>query len=181
MDVPARAHVTATATPLATKSALVATLGVVAAALGAFERSEAADRPAASAVFLGVFTALFVVRVAGQLVVLRYGPSWLPPMWEWNFVPYRALLPVQAVFVAVMLLVDVALLSAPNAFAQPRPQLGAVLIYGSYAYWAAMAARYARRMLRRPEQRWFGGAIPIVFHCVLAAFVFILGTYHAAG
>jgi hypothetical protein len=35
-------------------------------------------------------------------------------------------------------------------------------------------------MQRRPEQRWSGGAIPIVFHFVLAAFVYTLGSYHAS-
>jgi hypothetical protein len=34
-------------------------------------------------------------------------------------------------------------------------------------------------MARRPEQRWFGGTVPIVFHCVLAAFLFVLGSYDA--
>jgi hypothetical protein len=68
--------------------------------------------------------------------------------------------------------ISVDLLSRPV----PRPELGQALVWASYAYLAAMAARYARRMLRRPDQRWFGGAIPIVFHCVLAAFVFVLGS-----
>ena len=41
-----------------------------------------------------------------------------------------------------------------------------------------MAARYVVRMTRRPEARWFGGAIPIVFHLVLAAFLLTWGLYH---
>ena len=32
----------------------------------------------------------------------------------------------------------------------------------------------------RPDQRWLGGAIPIVFHCVLAAFLFVLRCFNAA-
>ena len=43
-----------------------------------------------------------------------------------------------------------------------------------------MAARYAVRMRRRPGQRWFGGAIPIVFHFVLAAYLYVLGSFHAS-
>jgi hypothetical protein len=55
---------------------------------------------------------------------------------------------------------------------------GALAVVG-LLYWAAMAIRYAVRMTRRPEARWLGGAIPIVFHCVLAAFLLVLGTVNA--
>jgi hypothetical protein len=34
-------------------------------------------------------------------------------------------------------------------------------------------------MARRPEQRWLGGTIPIVFHWVLAVFLFVLGASQA--
>ena len=44
---------------------------------------------------------------------------------------------------------------------------------------AVMALRYVVRMVRRPGQRWFGGAIPIVFHLVLASFLFTWGRFHA--
>ena len=44
----------------------------------------------------------------------------------------------------------------------------------------SMLVRFAVRMGRRPAERWFGGAIPIVFHVVLAAFVFTFGTYDAS-
>jgi hypothetical protein len=33
-------------------------------------------------------------------------------------------------------------------------------------------------MRRRPGQRWFGGAIPIVFHWVLAAFLLVYAVYN---
>lgn len=46
---------------------------------------------------------------------------------------------------------------------------------------AAMGVPYTLRMTRRPAERWLGGAIPIVFHCVLAAFLFVLGVANAAG
>jgi hypothetical protein len=32
-------------------------------------------------------------------------------------------------------------------------------------------------MARRPDQRWLGGTIPIVFHIVLASWLFVLGSY----
>jgi hypothetical protein len=28
------------------------------------------------------------------------------------------------------------------------------------------------------DARWFGGAIPIVFHCVLASFILVVGFWH---
>ena len=44
-----------------------------------------------------------------------------------------------------------------------------------------MVVRYGVRMRRRPEARWFGGAVPIVFHLVLAAFLFTWGRYNVSG
>jgi hypothetical protein len=43
---------------------------------------------------------------------------------------------------------------------------------------AAMIVRYIVRMIERPDQRWFGGTIPIIFHCVVAAFLWTFGEYH---
>ena len=48
-------------------------------------------------------------------------------------------------------------------------------------YAGAMAVRYVVRMYRRPSERWFGGAIPIVFHFVLAGFLFTWGKYNVSG
>ena len=48
-----------------------------------------------------------------------------------------------------------------------------------FVYWGAMAVRYTLRIATRPDERWLRGTIPIVFHCVLAAFVFVLGVSHA--
>jgi hypothetical protein len=41
--------------------------------------------------------------------------------------------------------------------------------------------RYIVRMWRRPDQRWLGGTIPIVFHSIVAAFLWIVGRYHLSG
>jgi hypothetical protein len=41
-----------------------------------------------------------------------------------------------------------------------------------------MVVRYVARMARRPDQRWFGGTIPIFFHSVIAAFVWTFARYH---
>jgi hypothetical protein len=43
---------------------------------------------------------------------------------------------------------------------------------------APWSMRYAVRMRRHSDQRWFGGTIPIVFHWVLAAFLLVFGVYN---
>ena len=61
---------------------------------------------------------------------------------------------------------------------RPLPRLGRVLLVWSSLYAAAMVVRYAIRMARRPDQRWTGGTIPIIFHVVLAAFQWTFAQYH---
>ena len=95
-------------------------------------------------------------------------------MESWNLVPYRLLLPIQLVFVAVMLAIVATL-----GDVEPNRPFGAGLIALAALYAGAMAVRYAVRMTRRPGERWFGGAIPIVFHVVLAAFLATWGSHHA--
>jgi len=159
-------------TPRPTAVWLVATLGLTAGALAARLADTAATVITAD-VCLAFLTALFTTRVVGQLVVVGFAPGWLPPVDEWNFMPYRYLLPVQLVLLALMTTITV---DSPA----PGPVLAWVLVALAFVYWAAMAARYALRMARRPAARWLGGAIPIVFHCVLAAFVFVLGAAHVS-
>jgi hypothetical protein len=137
---------------------LVATLAATAAALACFLVTGHAT------LSLAACGALFGLRVAGQIAVVTCAPAWLPASAEWNFVPYRLLLPAQ---LAVLALLGAAITGRLD----PGPDAARVLVVLSFAYWAAMAIRYAVR--RR-------GEIPIVFHCVLAAFVFVLGASHAA-
>jgi hypothetical protein len=46
-------------------------------------------------------------------------------------------------------------------------------------YAAGMALRYVLTMAFQPEMRWLGGAIPIFFHFVLAAFIYTWGRFHS--
>ena len=155
------------AAPLPTAVSLVATLAATAAALSAFLAG--VGEPGR---YLALFALLFAVRVAGQLVVLARRPAWLPPMEQWNLLPYPILLPLQ-----LALLVLMSALVAGTV--EPGATTARGLIGAAFLYWLAMAVRYAVRMVRRPAERWFGGVIPIVFHCVLAAFLFVLGAAHA--
>ena len=170
MDVQAPIRLDAAATPRPTKLALIATLAVTAGALVLFL---GAGRDQAGAVLV-VLTSLFLTRVSGQLLVLAREPRWLPPMTDWNLLPYRLLLPLQAVVLAAMIAACVRVLQGSAV-----PGVGRVCIALSFVYWAALAVRYAVRMARRPDQRWFGGVVPMVFHCVLVAFLFVLGSYGA--
>jgi hypothetical protein len=156
-------------TPRPTAIVLVATLAVTAAALAAF----LAGAPVPVGAYLLLFTVLFVLRVGGQVGVGLFRPAWLPPMDEWNFVPYRFLLPAQLVILALMG-------GLVAGTAAPGPALARGLVGFAFVYWAAMAVRYTVRMTTRPAERWLGGTIPIVFHCVLAAFLFVLGASHAS-
>lgn len=136
--------------------------------------------PAVSALLLWLLLALFSLRVIGQLVVVRFHPRWLPPMAQWysGLIPYRFLLPIQAAFLIVMAAVAYDFSRGAGVFVAPRPPVGQAVLWFSYAYFAGMVVRYVLRMWRRPDQRWFGGSIPIVFHWVLAAYLFVFASYH---
>jgi hypothetical protein len=168
-------------TPRPTKIVLVATLALTAAAFGSVVAAQldgTLDTADLSPV-LWILTALFAVRVAGQVLVALRSPSWLPRMHDWNLT-YRVLLPAQLVILAVMTWID-ASFSAPSGPPVERSApLGWALIAFSAVYAGMMAVRYVVRMRRRPAVRWFGGTIPIVFHLVLATYLYALGSFHAS-
>jgi hypothetical protein len=126
---------------------------------------------------------LFVLRVVGQLLVfLGWAPS-LPPMEEWysGLVPYGPLLVAQVVIIGVCAKAGSDLTRGSGYFAAVNPRLGSgLLVFGS-VYLAAMVLRYVLRMSLVPEARWTGGAIPIFFHWVLAAWILTLARYHRRG
>jgi hypothetical protein len=168
-------------TPAPTKLALVATLTVTGAGIAVFvsERMSVV-MPAFAAGFLWLFSSLFLIRVVGQLVAQLRRPAWLPPTEEWNLSPYSLLLPAQVTILALMAWIDVSFSSGHGTPTHPHPQLGDGVLWFAYVYAGAMGVRYVVRMLRRPAERWFGGTIPIVFHLVLAAYLYVFGSFHAS-
>jgi hypothetical protein len=140
----------------------------------------AAPDAAVYAPYLWLFTVLLVLRVAGQLVVATTAPRWLPPMSQWQsgLVPYPLLVAVQLIVLWLMFSITIDFTLASGYWVRPHPALGAVVVVWSYLYAAAMVLRYIRRMARRPDQRWIGGTIPIVFHTVVAAFQWTFGQFH---
>lgn len=126
--------------------------------------------------FLAALLLLFVLRVAGHLIAATIAPPWLPPMARWysGVMSYRYLLPTQLVFVVLM----AAVISAVRAHASPlgagSPVAGAAIVWASYLYAIGMVVRAIRYARATPERR--GVLIPILFHFVLAAFLFVWGS-----
>jgi hypothetical protein len=167
-------------TPLPTKIGLVATLALTAAALALIVRAQVAGTLSSDEVapVLWFLTALFAARVAGQVLVAVRAPTWLPPMEDWNLVPYRILLPIQLGILGVMIWIDAALTADSGPPAERSDAFGWLLVVFSAVYAGSMVVRYGVRMRRRPEARWFGGTIPMVFHLVLATYLYVLGSFH---
>ncbi len=126
-------------------------------------------------ILLIVLLALFVARVAGQILVVLKQPRWLPPMKDWysGLKPYRYLLPAQIAIIALM----VVMIRQVASGAPPNRNL-AVGVFGfATAYALAMLVRFIILRRRHPDYRWYeGGMIPILFHWVLAAFLFTYAT-----
>ena len=123
---------------------------------------------------MAVLLVLFLGRVVGQMLAATSAPSWLPPMARWysGLMPYRYLLPTQLVFLMVMtaMTIGVDRQAAPSLSADA----GAWIVWASYVYALGMVARSIRYALAKPERR--GVLIPIVFHFVLAGFLFAYGS-----
>jgi hypothetical protein len=131
--------------------------------------------------YLWLFTVLLIGRVAGQLVVAWSAPRWLPPMEQWQsgLLPYPALVAGQAIVLTLMIWISADFSRGAGFWVEPRPRLGLAALLWSGLYVAAMIIRYIIRMVRRPDQRWLGGTIPIIFHIAVAAFQWTFGLYHA--
>src|SRR5215831_6452950 len=136
--------------------------------------------PTTYGVYLWLFTLLLTARVIGQLVVATTAPRWLPPMEQWQsgLLPYPVLVACQAIVLALMIWISTDFWQRSGYWVQQHPRLGTAALWWSCLYFGAMVVRYAVRMARRPGQRWLGGTIPIVFHCVVAAFQWIFAAYH---
>lgn len=131
---------------------------------------------------LALITAQFAVRVVGQALVAFVGVSWLPAMEQWfsGVIPYPSLLIIQLLMLMLMIKITGEIWRGKGTFAVVRPHWSNFLMKFSAAYAGLMVIRYALTMALHPEMRWFSDIIPIVFHFVLAGFIFVLGHYHQA-
>lgn len=130
---------------------------------------------------LAFLTLLFLLRVLGQALVARFGVTWLPAMEHWHsgLIPYPTLFTIQLLMLIVMVKITCDIWRATGFFALVRPSWSRFLICVSAIYAGVMALRYALTMTFYPEMRWFGGTIPIVFHFVLAGFIYVVGRFHS--
>jgi hypothetical protein len=131
---------------------------------------------------LAFITVLFAGRVLGQALVACVGVPWLPPMEQWfsGVIPYPLLLIIQLLMLMLMIKITAAIWRGKGAFADVRPHWSGILMKFSAVYASLMVVRYILTMILHPEMRWFGDIIPIIFHFVLAGFIFVLGRYHRA-
>jgi hypothetical protein len=122
----------------------------------------------------------FLARVVGQALVAFLDVRFLPPMEEWysGLLPYPLLLPAQVAILAFQAAVTVQLWTGSGTLARPRSRLGERLALASALYFLLMVARYALTMALFPELRWVGRSLPTFFHCVLAAYLYLLSRYH---
>ena len=139
------------------------------------------DRFRAHGPVLAFLTVLFFLRVLGQALVVFFSVDWLPSDEQWasGLIPYPILLAIQVVMLIGMAKIVFDVRRGKGFFAQMRMRLASFLVSFSAIYAGSMLLRYVVTMLLRPEMRWFGGAIPIFFHFVLAAFLYTWGKFHS--
>ncbi|MBD1876664.1 hypothetical protein H6F75_24555 [Nodosilinea sp. FACHB-131] len=129
-------------------------------------------------------TLLFLLRVLGQVLVAFFQVPFLPPMAHWysGLLPYPLLLPSQLLILALQVKINRDLAQGRGWFRRPHRRLGQGLQYASYGYALVMVIRYGITMSLYPERRWLGeDTIPIVFHWVLAAYLWLWGWGHRHG
>jgi hypothetical protein len=126
---------------------------------------------------LWLCTALFLARVMGQILVGVYPTAPLPAWEEWysGLLPYPWLLLSQLVILMLMAVVNVDAARRSGRFYVVSARASWWLHLFAALYAGSMVFRYAYRMITMPEERWFGGTIPIWFHFVLAAWVWLVG------
>lgn len=134
------------------------------------------DDPAPYVAIMWVLFALFVGRVVGQILAAAARSRWLPPMARWysGVMPYRYLLPSQLVIIGLMVAMVAAVARSARPGGASQGSLAVAALWASYVYAAVMAWRAIHRIAQPPERR--GVVIPIVFHFVLAAFLFVYGS-----
>lgn len=127
-----------------------------------------------AAALLWTTTALFLLRVVGQIEVWLLAPAWLPPMQAWysGLLPYPLLLPAQILLLMLMAVLAYQRTVAPAHVARNRRGLG--MLRGlALAYFAVMAVRLVWTLVMHGGEFYLHGGIPIAFHWVLALFVLV--------
>ena len=96
--------------------------------------------------------------------------------WQSGLLRYRYLLAAQILILLFQALVSIRLWRRGDRRpAVSLDRLGCWARRFAVVYAAAMALRYLLTMALFPDQRWFGGTIPILFHFDLAAWLWLWG------
>jgi len=134
-------------------------------------------KPAAA---LWTLLALFTGRVAGQLAVSLDAAPFLPPMEQWQsgLLPYPVLLGSQLMLIAGLGTICRQFSRGAGYFVEPHRWLGTPLWIAGWIYANGMVVRYVTWMALKPEERWTGDSIPVVFHIVLASFLLVVASHH---
>jgi hypothetical protein len=98
--------------------------------------------------------------------------------WQSGLMPYPVLVVSQVVLLAGLGAVCVQFSRGRGYFTRPHRWLATPLWIVGWIYLVSMIVRYGIWMTIRPDQRWTGDLIPVVFHMVLASFLLCLAQYH---
>jgi len=115
-----------------------------------------------------------------MMIAMGVAADILPPMEKWHsgLLPYPLLVVSQILIIILYGKICIEFSKGEGFWVNARRGLGkGLLLFGS-VYAAGMLLRYIIRMIIFSEERWFGGAIPIFFHWVLALFLLIVGYFH---
>jgi hypothetical protein len=125
-------------------------------------------------ILLWTCVGLFLLRVLGQIEVLLVEPDWLPPMEAWysGYLPYHILLPAQIVLLMVMAVLAAGEMRDNPGPAKPWRRWARAL---AIVYFSAMVARLLIQLARGAPDIISAGGIPVVFHWVLALFLYTFG------
>ena len=123
--------------------------------------------------WLGLLTALFVIRVGGQAVQRWIPQPYLPPFaaFQGSRLPYPVLLLAQLVILSLMVRVC---WRAWTGRLDRNVRKGRVLGRAGTAYMAGSLLRIVIGVMVPSASAWFRAWIPGIFHVILAAFVLCL-------
>jgi hypothetical protein len=121
--------------------------------------------------------ALFAARVIGQFEALLIAPTWLPDMDAWysGLMPYYLLVPAQVAILMAMSATAWNRRIRSGAFARANPRTAGALRISAGIYFTVMVVRLGVNIIDNGAEFWRHGAIPVVFHWVLALFVLVAG------
>ena len=106
----------------------------------------------------------------------RFYPRWSSG--KSGLLPYPALLAAQVIILVTFGIAAAQFTRGRGYFVDGGRWLGTPLWIAGWIYALSMVLRYVVWMAIRPDQRWTGDLIPVVFHVVLASFLLVVAHHH---